>query len=116
MPQARSQVSRSRSIRIPGLSPEVLILALLAMLVVQMFRAEQHRWLPALWIETIVFGLIPFLVLGAFLRRTSNAREWESRRTYFVAQGGAVLVGLATIGWQLAARLSGLGTRMKSWP
>ena len=88
-------------------NPGVLLPALLAMLVTQIFRFDQHRWIPAIWIESICFLLVPVLLFFFFRQRLAN--ELKSRSTLYLFQSGAMLFGVLAITWQFASRSLGLG-------
>ena len=54
---------------------ELVVIGLLSLLVLQLFRSTTCRWLPALWIETILMLALPPLTLWCVYLRSSNSNS-----------------------------------------
>lgn len=107
---ANTAVSRSSSVRLFQQDIGVLIPAFLAMLVLQMFRADQSRWLPAIYMETAFFVVFPFAVFWMVCKWAgSGTSNLQSTSAFYVSQAGAILAGMLTIVWQVVGRSNGLG-------
>lgn len=83
---------------------ELVVIGLLSLLVLQLFRSTTCRWMPALWIETILMLALPPLTLWCVYLRSSN-----NNRFHALLPGGAILyAGLALL-IQCLLRQSGYG-------
>ena len=90
--------------------PGVAIPALMAGLVVQMFRIDQHRFVPAIWIEFAIFLIGSILAFKLLKRWVERAKGSVKPNTIiYLAQGSAAVVVLTLLTWQLISRNIGLG-------
>ena len=109
MQQGRPKSTESRMADLHW-KPGAVFSALIASLVMQMFRTDQHRWIPAVWIEAVIFAMLPilfFLWVARWANRNGHSNNKSS--VIHLAQGGAALTALLVIFAQLAHRSIGLG-------
>ena len=87
-----------------------VIPAFVAMLTLYMFRTDQHRWLPALFMEGIFFTLIPVLLFWLIRKwANKNPKAATDRQIMYFAQASAFVSVALLIGWQVISRNIGLG-------
>lgn len=91
-------------------SIEMMVPGLLAILVVQGFRANGYRWLPGLWLETLFFLLVPILAMCVFLPKLTNLETEQAKKRVinWLCGGAGLMVGLS-IAVQWFSRQVGLG-------
>ena len=91
--------------------PGVAFPALMAGLVVQMFRMDQHRFIPAIWIEFAIFSLASVIAFKLLKRRAARAKgSLKPNTIIYLAQGGAAVLALSLILWQFICRTAiGMG-------
>ena len=90
--------------------PGVAIPAFMAGLVVQMFRMDQHRFVPAIWIEFAIFSIGSILAFMLLKRWVGQTKKSVTPKTImYLSQAAAVVSVLALLGWQLVSRNIGLG-------
>ncbi len=88
----------------------VTLTAFLAMLTVQLFRADHATWLPILLIETALFAVLPLCAYCILRRRIeTNISGWTSKKAVFGFQCGAILIGAIVIVWHASIRPFGFG-------
>lgn len=111
MSNASSMVSRSQLYRSSrNASWGAITPALLAAVVLALFRAGQHRWPAEMWVETLIFVAIPFVFYQLiFPDRVHPHPFLSSFAPAHLARGAAVLVSLLVIVWQSLSRSWGLG-------
>ena len=84
--------------------------ALIAGLVLQMFRMDQHRWIPMIWIEfalLLATSIFMFWLLRRWVAQTTKSVKLST--VVYLAQGGAaVLVALFMI-WEMISRSLRMG-------
>lgn len=98
----------TRTNLVPGNS--VLLVALLAMVTVQVFRAGHSQWVPMLVAEVGVFLALPWVAYAILrLRFKTKPELLFTKPSIFCFQAGAILVGLLVIAWQIAIRSLGSG-------
>ena len=108
MSHPNPSIQQSSSSRLLQIDLGVLIPAILAVTVVQLFRSENYSWVPAIWIETAFFLVFPFLFFW-INEKWFGVFKPNSKSSLYRCQGGAVAVIALTIVWQVAGRVSGLG-------
>lgn len=92
-----------------------LLVALMAMLTLQMFRAGHTRSLPMLWAEAVIFLALPLVLLSILRCRLDfrNTLRFTTDRftthQLFGFQTGAMTVSLLVLLWQGVMRVSGFG-------
>ena len=91
------------------LNPEALIPSLIAMLTLQMFRASQYRWIPAICLETAFSVGLPLLAFWLIRRWAKHQVPARPTMTTYLCQAGVIPVALFAVGWQIASRSFGLG-------
>lgn len=90
--------------------PGAMLPALVSGFVLQLFRADQHRWVPAIWMEFAalsVLSVVLFCLVKLWTQR--NEDSTTPKTSTFLAQAGAVISVVLLIGWQLVSRRIGLG-------
>ena len=75
---------------------EVVLLGILAAFVLQIFRAPMHRWLPGLWLETLLFLAAPIVLFGLVIPRlaATGRLSQHSNVTHWL-QGGVLIYAVA---------------------
>ena len=111
MPRDRLKQSNSNSHKAPlAWMPGAMLPALVSGFVLQLFRVDQHRWVPAIWMEFAVLSVLS-VAMFSFVKRWSKRSEnsTASISNTYLAQAGAVIAVVLLIGWQLVSRRIGLG-------
>ena len=82
----------------------------MASLVLQLFRMDQHRGITIMWIECVIFLILP-IAFFLFVTRWTSRKESSNTQTTttYLAQGGAVAIALLLIVVQMIDRSVGLG-------
>lgn len=111
MPQDRARQSNLRS-RVAALTlmPGAMLPALVSVLVLQLFRVDQHRWVPMIWMEFTAISalsIVMFFAVRFWLQRNENFAT--PKTIAYLAQAGAVVSLVHVILWQLVSRRIGLG-------
>ena len=90
--------------------PGAIFSALMASLVLQLFRMDQHRGITIMWIECVIFLILP-IAFFLFVTRWTSRNESSNTQTTtaYLAQGGAVAIALLLIVAQMIDRSVGLG-------
>ena len=90
--------------------PGAIFSALMASLVLQLFRMDQHRGITIMWIEYVIFLILP-IAFFLFVTRWTSRNESSNTQTTtaYLAQGGAVAIALLLIVVQMIDRSVGLG-------
>ena len=90
--------------------PGAIFSALMASLVLQLFRMDQHRGITIMWIEYVIFLILP-IAFFLFVTRWTSRNESSNTQTTtaYLAQGGAVAIALLLIVAQMIDRSVGLG-------
>ena len=90
--------------------PGAIFSALMASLVLQLFRMDQHRGITIMWIECVIFLILP-IAFFLFVTRWTSRKESSNTQTTttYLAQGGAVAIALLLIVAQMIDRSVGLG-------
>ena len=89
----------------------VLVVSLLAMVIVQMFRAGHSESINALAVEVLIFSTFPWIAYVFLRRRFNTGSQWLfTKSVVFGFQSGAILLGLLVILWNVATRQFGYGT------
>ena len=90
--------------------PGAIFSALMASLVLQLFRMDQHRGITIMWIECVIFLILP-IAFFLFVTRWTSRNESSNTQTTtaYLAQGGVVAIALLLIVVQMIDRSVGLG-------
>lgn len=88
--------------------PGMILLGVLAFLVGYLLRAESHRWLNVLRVETLVFSAFPVLAYF-FVRRTVRSRSVNPKLLFYGIQAGAFLLLFMVLVAQWISRSFGVG-------
>ena len=90
--------------------PGAIFSALMASLVLQLFRMDQHRGITIMWIEYVIFLILP-IAFFLFVTRWTSRNESSNTQTTtaYLAQGGVVAIALLLIVVQMIDRSVGLG-------
>ena len=90
--------------------PGAIFSALMASLVLQLFRMDQHRGITIMWIECVIFLILP-IAFFLFVTRWTSRNESSNTQTTtaYLAQGGVVAIALLLIVAQMIDRSVGLG-------
>ena len=109
MQQVRLTTSESRKIDLHW-KPGAIFSALLASVVVQMFRMDQHRMVSAIWIECAIFLALP-VIFFLLVTRWANRNEKSIKQSSIthLAQGGAAAIAVLLVLVQFFNRSIGLG-------
>ena len=107
--QVRLTTSESRKIDLHW-KPGAIFSALLASVVVQMFRMDQHRMVSAIWIECAIFLALP-VIFFLLVTRWANRNEKSIKQSSIthLAQGGAAAIAVLLVLVQFFNRSIGLG-------
>ena len=87
----------------------MLGLGVFAVVIGHFLRAESHRWLHLLWLETIVFTAIPIIAWWWVNRRVMPKVSADSKKLYYGLQAGALGMGLLVLLAQVISRSAGFG-------
>ena len=80
------------------------------MLAIQLFRTDQHRWTPAIWLEAAVFTLTPIFAFWLISRWAKRNPEMATKRLIlYLAQATTLFSAAALLLWQVLSRSIGLG-------
>jgi len=110
VPQASWTTKKSGDSNLLRWKQGAVIPAFVAMLTLLMFRTDQHRWLPALFMEGVIFTLLPVLSYCLIRKWARKNPESVSRKQIkYLAQATALFSVLALISWKWASRSIGLG-------
>ena len=107
---APNAATRTRALVGFGPVAEIGCLAVLASLVVLNFRAEFHRALPILWVETLIYFMVPVIGLIWVTQRYATTPEiLQNRRWIWGIQTAAFVFAMLPILGQFLMRPFGIG-------